>query len=351
MRPVRLPPPPEATTASGSALLLALSLSHWLSLTPAGTPFAAPCSRRPPRPRSVRRPVRPPFFLISAARLCVLCGTPSSPEPARPTAETVRHGDGERCRPWRSCRGPLARLLSVARPASGERSAAACSLSCSLSSLSARLDAQHASCRAARARPREPRCRPRPDVDHPDSSSASLATTITGGGTVVSTSAAASSTASSTSVDIPRPTANLTTGANQDLRLWPPVSGLTMCERVTFACVLFPLSPYPRARADQTRATSAGSPAPRSPRRCAHSSPPPPAHALTDTSSCARSAASTSATHRPTSSRSRSAAPTRRSRPASSAGSSTFLPASRSSSSSVRPLFCTLEHFETVFDT
>jgi len=166
MRPVRLPPPPEATTASGSALLLALSLSHWLSLTPAGTPFAAPCSRRPPRPRSVRRPVRPPFFLISAARLGVLCGTPSSPEPARPTAETVRHGDGERCRPWRSCRGPLARLLSVARPASGERSAAACSLSCSLSSLSARLDAQHASCRAARARPREPRCRPRPDVDH-----------------------------------------------------------------------------------------------------------------------------------------------------------------------------------------
>ncbi|GAA5896867.1 hypothetical protein JCM8208_007111 [Rhodotorula glutinis] len=68
-----------------------------------------------------------------------------------------------------------------------------------------------------------------------DSSSASLATTITGGGTVVSTSAAASSAPSSTSVDIPRPTANLTTGANQDLRLWPPVGGLTMCERVTFA--------------------------------------------------------------------------------------------------------------------
>ncbi|TNY23587.1 hypothetical protein DMC30DRAFT_423629 [Rhodotorula diobovata] len=63
------------------------------------------------------------------------------------------------------------------------------------------------------------------------SSFASVATTITGG--VVSTAATAASTTSS--VDVPRPTANLTTGATQDLRLWAPESGLTMCERVTFA--------------------------------------------------------------------------------------------------------------------
>ncbi|GAA6048592.1 hypothetical protein JCM3770_002045 [Rhodotorula araucariae] len=61
------------------------------------------------------------------------------------------------------------------------------------------------------------------------SATSSFATAVTN--TVVS----ASSRPSSTTADVPRPTANITAGAEQSLRLWAPSAGLVMCETATFA--------------------------------------------------------------------------------------------------------------------
>uniref|UniRef100_A0A0K3CGM7 Epidermal growth factor receptor-like transmembrane-juxtamembrane segment domain-containing protein n=1 Tax=Rhodotorula toruloides TaxID=5286 RepID=A0A0K3CGM7_RHOTO len=58
--------------------------------------------------------------------------------------------------------------------------------------------------------------------------------TITSTSSVLSTVVSASSTVSSSSA-LPAPTANVTTGSDQTLRLWQPKGGLVMCQRAEFA--------------------------------------------------------------------------------------------------------------------
>ncbi|EMS20725.1 hypothetical protein NBRC10512_007685 [Rhodotorula toruloides] len=58
--------------------------------------------------------------------------------------------------------------------------------------------------------------------------------TITSTSSVLSTVVSASSTSASSSA-FPSPTANVTTGSDQTLRLWQPKGGLVMCQRAEFA--------------------------------------------------------------------------------------------------------------------